>query len=239
VVDSEVRPAKSFLPQALQSKPRSGSHDDGGPPDERSSLLPKPNGQPESASSQEEGEVYSLANEEQSVYNLVLAEFWLLLKGSVPVILAYTLQNSLQTISVLIVGRTSPQDLATAAFSYMFAMCTAWLVALGGSTALDTLASATFTGSSNKHDLGILLQRSFIVLGLFYIPVCIIWIFSEPLFNALGQEPELSRDSAKFLQCLIPGGLGYIYFEAMKKYLQAQGKPMRLDDALQANRSQK
>lgn len=153
---------------------------------------------------------------------LILHEFWVLFKGSIPVVLAYTLQNSLQTVSILIVGQASPQDLSTAAFSYMFAMCTAWLIGMGGSTALDTLASSTFTGSKNKHDLGVLLQRAFIVLTLFYIPVAILWLASEPVFKALGQNPQLSRDSAKFLTCLIPGGLGYIYFETMKKYLQAQ-----------------
>lgn len=153
-----------------------------------------------------------------------LMELWVLLKASIPVILAYTLQNSLQTISVLVVGRSSPENLATAAFSYMFAMCSAWLIALGGTTALDTLASSSFTGSSNKHDLGVLLQRAFFVLGLFYIPVAVLWACSEPVFKFLGQDAELSRDSARFLTCLIPGGLGYIYFEAMKKYLQAQGE---------------
>ena len=56
-----------------------------------------------------------------------------------------------------------------------------------------------------------------------YVPIAIIWIFSEPLFLALGQDPQISRDSARFLSCLVPGGLAYIYFEATKKYLQAQG----------------
>lgn len=108
-----------------------------------------------------------------------------------------------------------------AAFSYMFAMCTAWLIGMGGTTAMDTLASASFTGSKNKHDLGIILQRAFFVLGLFYIPVIILWIFSEPVFKALGQENYIASGSSKFLIVLIPGGLGYIYFECMKKYLQA------------------
>lgn len=155
--------------------------------------------------------------------NSIAAEFLLLLKMSIPVILAYTLQNSLQTTSVLIVGRMSPEHLATAAFSYMFAMSTAWLIALGGTTALDTLCSSSFTGSKNPYELGILLQRAFIVLGLFYIPVAILWWFSEGLFLKLGQDANLAQQSALFLRWLIPGGLGYIYFEAAKKYLQAQG----------------
>lgn len=187
-------------------------------PTEYTSLLPKPTDDrlPDSLSSRD-AEVT-----DHDSRKAILAEFLLLLKSSVPVILAYTLQNSLQTVSVLIVGRISPEHLATSAFSLMFAMITAWMIALGGTTALDTLASSSFTGS-DKRNLGILLQRGFFVLGLFYLPVAVLWIFSEKVFLLLGQDADLSKDSAQFLTALIPGGLGYVYFELMKKFLQAQG----------------
>ncbi|KAI1610789.1 MATE family multidrug resistance protein [Exophiala viscosa] len=192
-------------------------------PNEQTSLLPKKQDDNDPSSSEEEGELLDILPEDDTpTRKLILHEFWVLFKGSIPVILAYTLQNSLQTVSILIVGRASPQDLSTAAFSYMFAMCTGWLIGMGGSTALDTLASSSFTGSKNKHDLGVLLQRAIIVLTAFYIPVAILWLCSEPVFKLLGQSDQLSHDSSKFLSCLIPGGLGYIYFETMKKYLQAQ-----------------
>ncbi|KAK0616046.1 mate-domain-containing protein [Bombardia bombarda] len=191
------------------------------PPNERTSLL----GKPPSINSYATDET-ALFNPSETFsvpqYQLWLSEIWLLTRTSCPVILAYMLQNSLQTISVLIVGRLSPEALATAAFSYMFAMSTAWLIALGGTTALDTLASSSFTGSSNKHDLGILLQRGLVILTAFYAVVAVIWIFAEPLFRALGQEEYICVQSAMFLRCLIPGGLGYIWFESMKKFLQAQ-----------------
>ncbi|KAF2792783.1 mate family transporter [Melanomma pulvis-pyrius CBS 109.77] len=211
----ESRPTspRSWLPSFLR---KSTPKDTDAPPDERTSLLP-----PEEDWCAT-GESYELEDGQGTEFHLVLQEFWILFKGSLPVIVAYALQNSLQTISVLIVGRLSPEALATAAFSYMFAMATGWLVALGGTTAIDTIASASFTGSKNKHDLGIILQRSFVVLTLFYLPVAVLWIFSEPLFKVLGQEDYIARDSAKFLSVLVPGGIGYIYFEALKKYLQAQ-----------------
>ncbi|KAL4734268.1 hypothetical protein BDV11DRAFT_209530 [Aspergillus similis] len=133
------------------------------------------------------------------------------------------LVNSLQTVSLAIVGRLSPDSLATVAFSYMFATCTGWLIGLGGTTALDTLASSAFTGGSSQQDLGVLVQRALFVLGLLYLPVRLLWIKYEPVLRPLGQEPALSREPAKFLSLLIPGGIGYILFEIMKKYLQAQG----------------
>lgn len=191
---------------------------EGEAPDETTALLPKPH-------DEEEGTIYDLEDGDRTKFQLVLHEFWVLFRGSLPVILAYTLQMSLQTVSVLIVGRLSPEALATAAFAYMFAMSTGWLIALGGTTAIDTLASAAFTGSKNPHDLGTILQRSFAVLLLFYIPVVILWICAEPVFLALGQEEYIARDSTRFLTVLAPGGVGYIYFECMKKYLQAQGNP--------------
>ena len=106
----------------------------------------------------------------------------------------------------------------------MFATATAWLVALGGTTALDTLASSCYTGAGDKHDLGVLLQRGLFVLSAFYAVAAVLWWFSEDLFRALGQEELICTQSAVFLRWLIPGGLGYIWFEATKKFLQAQGE---------------
>ncbi|KAK4230279.1 mate-domain-containing protein [Podospora fimiseda] len=191
------------------------------PPTEHSPLLKPPSIRSSSASSisQSPGQTILTTSSSRNPY---FSEILLLSRTSIPVILSYTLQNSLQTASVLIVARLSPHALATAAFSYMFAMATAWLIALGGTTALDTLASSSFTASSNKHDLGILLQRGLLVLTGFYSLIALLWTFSEPLFRALGQEEYICVSSAKFLRCLIPGGLGYVWFEAMKKYLQAQ-----------------
>lgn len=203
----------SFFKQRKHDETVSGPE---GRSNETSPLLPKPINEDQQA---EDG--HSSDDGDRTQAQRVLSEFWLLFKSSIPVILAYTLQNSLQTVSVLIVGRLSPEALAVAAFSYMFAMASAWLIGMGGTTAIDTLASASFTGSKNKQDLGVILQRAFIVLTAFYVPVAVLWACSQPVFKALGQEDYIARDSAKFLTVLIPGGLGYIYFECMKKYLQA------------------
>ena len=223
----ETGPAHSWLPTFMRRPNSRKTPSAGTPPNERSKLLPKGAEDPEHPEEPENGEIYDSLNslsESKSPWTAVLNEFKVLLNGSIPVILAYALQNSLQTISVVIVGRGSPEDLATAAFAYMFAMSTGWLIALGGTTALDTLCSSAYTGSRDPHNLGVFLQRAFVVLGVFYIPVAILWFFAEPVFKALGQGDQLSHDSARFLWCLIPGGLGYIYFECMKKYLQAQGR---------------
>ncbi|KAI9491945.1 mate-domain-containing protein [Zychaea mexicana] len=162
-------------------------------------------------------------------YNLNFAtpsiskEIWVLTKTSVPVILAYMLQNSLQTGCVLIVGRLGAEELAASAFAFMFAMVTGWVLALGGSTALDTLCSQSWTASDNPHEVGVLLQRAYLVLLLLFVPVAALWFFVEPVLLFLGQEVGLSQMTQLFLRYLTAGAPAYICFEATKKYLQAQG----------------
>ncbi|KAF8159273.1 MATE efflux family protein [Crassisporium funariophilum] len=146
-----------------------------------------------------------------------------LLLDSIPVILSYILQNSIQTVSIIIAGRLGPHELSVAAFSLMFAFVTGWCVALGGTTALDTLGSQAFTGGSHKSDLSVHFQRCILILWILLIPVCILWTFIEPVLLALGEPVSLARDCQTFLRVLIIGAPGYVGFESLKKYLQCQG----------------
>lgn len=100
---------------------------------------------------------------------------------------------------------------------------TGWCVALGGTTALDTLGSQAFTGGSRPTDLSIHLQRCIIILWIILIPVCILWTLIEQVLLGLGQPEPLSRDVQSFLRILIFGAPGYVGFESLKKYLQCQG----------------
>ncbi|KAH9890097.1 MOP flippase [Cubamyces lactineus] len=97
-----------------------------------------------------------------------------------------------------------------------------WCVALGGTTALDTLASQAFTGG-DRPSVSVHLQRCVILLCLLFIPVAVIWAYIEPILLFIGEEEKLSRDVQSFLRVLILGAPGYIGFESLKKYLQCQG----------------
>lgn len=105
----------------------------------------------------------------------------------------------------------------------MLAMVTGWCVALGGTTAVDTIASALYTSNSPKAEVGIILQRCLIALGLLYLPAALLWWFVKPVLLALGQGEELAINCQAFLRVLSFGGPGYIAFESVKKFLQCQG----------------
>lgn len=98
-----------------------------------------------------------------------------------------------------------------------------WIVALGGTTALDTLGSQAYTGGSQKTDLSIHFQRCLVVLWLLLIPVACLWTWVEPVLLSFGQQEHLARDVQQFLRILLWGAPAYIGFESLKKYLQCQG----------------
>lgn len=47
-----------------------------------------------------------------------------LIVDSIPVTLSYILQNSTQTVSIIVTGRLGPEELSAAAFSMMLAFVT-------------------------------------------------------------------------------------------------------------------
>jgi MATE family multidrug resistance protein len=147
----------------------------------------------------------------------LLTELKLLSSTSIPASLGYMVQNSIQTVSIAIVSNYgTDQDLSASAHGFMIAMVTAWTVALGGTTAFDTLASAAYarskSGSSPSH-VGILLQRIIFVLMLIYIPCAVLWFFSAPILIKLGQPEVVAIAIQKFLRVLAFGAPGYILFE--------------------------
>lgn len=105
----------------------------------------------------------------------------------------------------------------------MFASVTGWSLSSGATTALDTLCSNAWTGATDKTIVGIHLQRALIFLGIMFFPIACIWWNAESLLLALGQEAALSQHAGLFLRYLLLGAPAYMTFEALKRYLQAQG----------------
>ncbi|GJJ07934.1 hypothetical protein Clacol_002141 [Clathrus columnatus] len=134
------------------------------------------------------------------------------------------LQNSIQTATIVITGRLGPDELSAAAFAMMLATVTGWCIALGGTTALDTLGSQAYT-FSNRNPTVIIphLLRCIFVLWILLVPVSFLWFFISPVLLFLGQNERLSNDVQTFLRILILGAPAYIGFESVKKYLQCQG----------------
>ncbi|KAI9596991.1 mate-domain-containing protein [Syncephalis fuscata] len=124
------------------------------------------------------------------------------------------LKESIDIACVFSLGHLGALELAASALGSMYISVTGWSVALGMTTALDTLGSQAYTASRNPHALGVYLQRAMLIL---------LWWYAETILLQLGQSEELSALSGRFIRWSIPCLVPYLMFECMKRYLQAQG----------------
>jgi MATE family multidrug resistance protein len=147
---------------------------------------------------------------------------WLLRK-SLPVVAAYLLQSSLQSVTVISIGRLGATELASASLGSILATVTGFSVMTGASLALDTILSQAFTGATDVTIVGLQLQRSLVIMGLLMAPVSILWWYAEQVFLLLGQDPVVAQKAAVFVRWMIPTAPAFGIFEALKKFLQAQG----------------
>ncbi|KIX02145.1 uncharacterized protein Z518_08084 [Rhinocladiella mackenziei CBS 650.93] len=180
-------------------------------PDERSSLLPRSISPP---------------SNKDFTFN-IWRDLGLLTRRTIPICLSFALQNAVQAISAVIAGSLGSFELEVTSYGFMFLSCTGTMLAIGGSTALDTLGGQVFTSEAateNPEILGLLLQQCVLVLlvifGIFIIPL---WVCSGYIFMALGQEQEFAFATGRFMIVMIPAGILQVLAECLKKFLQVQG----------------
>lgn len=148
-----------------------------------------------------------------------------LLKFSAPLVVTFLLQYSLTVASVFSVGRLGSTELAAVSLSSMTANISGYAIIQGVSTCLDTLCAQAF-GRKDYNTVGLYLVRCTYLLMILYIPMFLLWVFfSKPIITYLvGESQEdLAILASKYLQVLSLGIPGFIVFENLKHYLQAQG----------------
>ncbi|KAI1815597.1 MATE efflux family protein [Poronia punctata] len=150
------------------------------------------------------------------------SELWLLIRYSVPLIATYLLQYSWCIIVVFIAGHLSTDDLAAATLG----MTTLNIVGLaafeGMATALDTLCAQAY-GSGNLVGVGLHVQRMLIFMAITAVPIAAIWATSPWILSLFVKQDHLAVMAGTFLRVSIVGMPGYASFEALKRFLQAQG----------------
>ncbi|EMS50614.1 Protein TRANSPARENT TESTA 12 [Triticum urartu] len=97
-------------------------------------------------------------------------------------------------------------------------------LALGMGSALETLCGQAF-GAGQVAMLGVYLQRSWIVLIAAALLMVPFYVF---LLLALGQDPEVAREAARFALYILPGAFSFAVNFPTAKFLQAQSKVLVL-----------
>lgn len=149
------------------------------------------------------------------------AEFWQILRNSVPLALTLLMQTLISSVSLLFVGRLGSLVLGAVTMANVVFTATS-VVFLGLATCLDTLCPQAY-GAGNYSLVGLYFQRCVAISVVAAVPVSAVWIFSKPLISVLAKDMEVVEIASSYLKCMVGCVPGYIVFECGKKYLQAQG----------------
>lgn len=91
----------------------------------------------------------------------------------------------------------------------------------GLSVACDTLVAQTF-GGKNLLRVGVILQRSILILMLFCLPCWGLLLNAQAVLLCLGQDPEVTRIAQMYMTAFIPA-LPFMYIQNLQvSYLQNQ-----------------
>jgi|EP01047_Picozoa_sp_COSAG01_P030561 MATE family multidrug resistance protein len=141
-----------------------------------------------------------------------------------PLSLTFGLQQASQQVNVMFVGQLGPTELGAVVLATMWANISGTSIAMGGMTALDSLASQAF-GAGEYHLVGILLQRCIYIVTLLCFPIYIVWWFAtKPLLvHLLNVEEDVAEMSEKYIHVLVLYLWPQLMQRAMISILRCQG----------------
>ncbi|KAI1423138.1 MATE efflux family protein [Xylaria sp. FL1777] len=161
-------------------------------------------------------------NDDKDVHYDWVSELRLLAKYSFPLIATYLLQYTWSIIVTFIAGHLGPDDLAAASIGMTTMAIAGFAIFEGMATALDTLCSQAY-GSNNLTGVGVHVQRMLILMAIVSIPLATIWGASPKILTLFVKQEHVIVKAGAFLRVSILGMPGYASFEALKRFLQAQG----------------
>ncbi|KAJ2735649.1 ethionine resistance protein [Coemansia sp. BCRC 34962] len=139
------------------------------------------------------------------------------------VILTLLLETSFVFVNVMAVSHLGSKELAAMSLSVT---CMGIFVVgptFGLLSAMDTFCSTAFTASRDKTLVGFHFQRGLIaVFSHILLAAPILWN-AERILLAIKQDPDIATFCSRYLRIQILGMLPWSVFEAVRRYLLAQG----------------
>lgn len=137
--------------------------------------------------------------------------------------LSYLMKKSLDVVSFSFVGHLGKVYLSATGLALVTANVTGNAILLGLGGAQATLCGQA-CGAKNNVSLNEVFQRAMVISFVTCIPVSVLWIFSEPVLLACGQEATLAAQAAAFLVWLIPGLFFFSQSLCIQNWLFSQHK---------------
>ncbi|XP_039703420.1 multidrug and toxin extrusion protein 1 isoform X1 [Pteropus medius] len=139
-----------------------------------------------------------------------------------PAFLAQLMVFLISFISSVFCGHLGKLELDAVTLAIAVINVTGISVGFGLSSACDTLMSQTY-GSPNKKYMGVILQRSLLVLLLCCFPCWALFLNTQQILLLFRQDPDVSRLTHTYVTIFIPALPAAFLYTLQVKYLLAQG----------------
>ncbi|XP_017259399.1 multidrug and toxin extrusion protein 1 [Kryptolebias marmoratus] len=149
-------------------------------------------------------------------------ELYHILRMTGPLLLSRILNYLLPFVVTMFCGRLGNEVMAGYGIASATINVTTAATGYGLGLACDTLVSQTF-GGKNLRQVGVILQRSIIILMLFCLPCWGLLINAQAILLCLGQDPEVARIAQLYITAFLPAVPAIFLHHLQVSYLQNQG----------------
>nr|XP_020453994.1 multidrug and toxin extrusion protein 1-like [Monopterus albus] len=149
-------------------------------------------------------------------------ELYQVLRLTGPLLLSRILNFLIPFVISIFCGHIGNAELAGYALASALINVTTLATGYGLGVACDTLISQTF-GSKNLKRVGVILQRSSLILLLFCLPCWAVLINSHSLLLMMHQEDEVVRIAQIYVMIFLPAVPAIFLHHLQTSYLQNQG----------------
>ncbi|KAI9275813.1 mate-domain-containing protein [Phascolomyces articulosus] len=141
-----------------------------------------------------------------------------------PLLITFVVGKGMGVVDVWFLGKLGSEVMAVVSLGNLWSTVAGVAFGNGLLTAIDTLVAQAFTGASERKTLGIILQRGILIMGFLAIPICFLWIYTEPiLIHIMGQEQHLAHLTQSYIYICIPLVYPIFISTAIRKFLQSLG----------------
>ncbi|KAM9733981.1 multidrug and toxin extrusion protein 1-like isoform 1-T2 [Menidia menidia] len=149
-------------------------------------------------------------------------ELYHILRMTGPLLLSRILNYLLPFVVTMFCGRLGNEVMAGYGLASATINVTTAATGYGLGLACDTLVSQTF-GGKNLLRVGVIFQRSIIILLLFCLPCWGLLINAQPILLCMGQDPVVARIAQLYITAFLPAVPAMFLHHLQVSYLQNQG----------------
>ncbi|XP_018812031.1 protein DETOXIFICATION 53-like isoform X2 [Juglans regia] len=139
-----------------------------------------------------------------------------------PIVMTTLLIYSRSVISMLFLGRLGKTELAGGALAIAFGNITGNSILKGLSTGMEPICCQAY-GAKRYSVLSQMFQKTLCLLLLVSIPISVLWLFVDPIFQWLGQDPDITKVAKVYMIFSIPELLAQAHLYPLRIFLRTQG----------------